>query len=135
MSFFITTTSKGYSAKKRPRLMEWYKMSSITSYSGTERTSIIPPISITAWIGAFLIGGDRTDSCGNQFYFLFVKKMARYLLTSKGNWRNFMAYENGVFKSEVLLLGGERFYLAKLEWMELIPKWNPLKKSEFILAE
>lgn len=45
-----------------------------------------------------------------------------------------MAYKNGKFLSEVLLLGG-RFYLAKLEWMELIPKGNPLKKSEFILAE
>lgn len=46
-----------------------------------------------------------------------------------------MAYEDGVFKSEVLCIGG-RFYLAELiNYKELIPKGNPLKKSEFILAQ
>ena len=56
------------------------------------------------------------------------------LLTSKGNGKNFMAYEWGVFKSEVLKLGG-RFYLAKLnDALELIPQGNPLKKSEFTLV-
>ena len=83
--------------------------------------------------------GDRVEEkklvhAATSFIFLFVR-MARYLLTSKGNWKNFMAYEDWVFKSEVLCIGG-RFYLAELiNYKELIPKGNPLKQSEFILAQ
>jgi hypothetical protein len=49
-----------------------------------------------------------------------------------------MAYEDGIFKSEVVKLGGW-FYLAKLVVtndckVELIPQGNPLKKTEFILV-
>lgn len=61
-----------------------------------------------------------------------------YTITSKGNWKNFMAYEDWNFKSEVVKLGGW-FYLAKLVVtndckVELIPQGNPLKKTEFTLV-
>lgn len=50
-----------------------------------------------------------------------------------------MAYESilgeWVYKQDAILMGG-RFYLAELiSHNELIPKGDPLKKSEFILAQ